>query len=493
MGKFKKGDRIKNSSLYVIDYVSGNRVRCGCEVCNNSKLEDYVSMVYNESDLIKGGVQCRFCKEIEKAKENGLFNEREIYLELLSNNSSMDITCAKIGRRVVIDEEDLGNERFTSRYPLGVRYGELLSISYLSAIKRKDEYGVHYTIPTHLVLKCENCGYITFEDIKGLNKKKHVCPICYRLKNQMQMKSKRREEYLYKKDIEKSQSKDFKYIKSEFSKIDRNKAMQKSVKTLESKNPDFKVVDITKDGGATTYHLVCKECGSIVTCMRSNAKIEECSFCKSRVKNKEFTKVGYLYKNYIGSIFNGLRVISQDGTTCEVECIKCKKIRSNIDLYGVLGRRYYCDCARSKVSIECPNCYAPLDDISYEDIYSGRLPSCPSCGGVVDESEFLIAIESMDYGNSLRSKLELANEGISSKAVKKIRFGNKFAVDTLIVEKDSVYKGNDEKSYYRCFCKKHNVGLTLSEDEIQNYDCQYCDDTRQRIIANPDSDSIKLE
>ena len=80
----------------------------------------------------------------------------------------------------------------------------------------------------------------------------------------------------------------------------------------------------------------------------------------------------------------------------------------------------------------------------------------------------------------------------SEKANKSIRFGNKFAVESLIVEKEPVYKGNDEKSYYRCFCKKHNVGLTLSEDEIQNYDCEYCNDSRQSIIANPDADSIKL-
>ena len=84
------------------------------------------------------------------------------------------------------------------------------------------------------------------------------------------------------------------------------------------------------------------------------------------------------------------------------------------------------------------------------------------------------------------------NESISSKASKKIKFGNKFAVDSLIVEKDSVYKGNNEKSYFRCFCKKRNVGLTLSEDEIRSYNCEFCDDSRQKIIANPDAGSIKL-
>lgn len=494
MAKFSKGDSVSNSSLYIIDYVSDSRLRCGCSVCGKGITDEFVSMIYNESDLLKGGVSCRFCNEVEQAKSEGYYNERNVYLELLAKSSATDIVSARVNTRcVVTDETDLSNHKFSSQYPLGVKYGELISIAYLTTIKKKDEYGIHYSIPTHIVLKCESCGYITFVDIRSLNKVAHVCPLCFKLRNQMSAKLKQREENQFQKDAERSQLKDFQCVKSEFSKLATNKAMQKSVKTLEEKNTGYKVVDISKDGGATTYHLVCKDCGTVTTCMRSNAKIGECEFCKSKNENKDFSKMGYLFKDYIGSIFNGLKVISQSGLTCEVECIKCKKKRTDLDLYNVLGKRYYCDCVRSKIRIECPNCFAPLPEVSYGDIYSGKLPDCPSCGSPVEESEFLIAIESMDYGNSLRAKLDLANKGISDKATKKIRFGNKFAVDTLLVERDSVYKGNDEKSYYRCFCKKHNVGLTLSEDEIRSYNCEYCDDTRQKIIANPDAGSVKLD
>lgn len=493
MAKFKKGDNIKNSSLYVLEYVSSSRIRCGCSSCGKGLTDDLVSMVYNESDLVKGGISCRFCNEVEKAKSEGYYNERNIYMELLEKSLSLDVVTAKVNNRYVItDEKELGIPNFTKQFPLGTKYGELTSIAYMTTVKKKDEYGIHFTIPTHLVLKCESCKYITFIEVKNIGKVVNVCPLCFKLRNKMKEKLKQREDNKIKRDTERNQDKDFQYIKSEFSKLATNKAMQKSVKALEDKNKGYKVVDISKDGGATTYHLVCNDCGSIVTCMRSNAKIGECKFCKDKKDNKDFTRVGYLYKDYTGSIFNGLKVVSQSGLSCEVECIKCGKKKKNLDTFGVLSKRYYCDCIRSKIRIECPNCFAPLPDVSYNDIYTSNLPICPDCKQSVDESEFLIAIESMDYGNSLRAKLELANRGISDKAVKQIRFGNKFAVDTLIVERDSVYKGNNEKSYYRCFCKKHNVGLTLSEDEIQSYNCEFCDDSRQKIIANPDSSSIKL-
>lgn len=493
MGKLFKGDNIKNSSLFVIDYVSDSRVRCGCTKCNQGVSDTYVSMIYNESDLLKGGVKCRFCNEVNKAKEDVIYSERQIYLDMLASSSKANTITAKLNTRfVVTDEDELNISSFSTKYPLNKKYGELISIAYMTVLKKKDEYGLHYTIPTHLVLKCETCGYIKFVSIKDINSINHVCPLCYKLRNKMIKRNKEREDAINKKDIEKSQSRDFGTVKTEFSKLASNKLMQKSVSTLESKNSGYKVIDITKDGGATTYHLVCEKCGSITTCMRSNAKVGECQFCKSKEENKDYSKVGYLYKDYIGTIFNGLKVISQNGLECEVECIKCGKKRI-VNTYGVLSKRYYCDCEASKISMECPYCFAPLPSVSYKDIYSGKSIKCPSCNEIIDDSEFLIAIEGMDYSNSLRSKLAIANNGISDKAVKKIKFGNKFAVDTLIVEKDSVYKGNDEKSYFRCFCKEHNIGLLLSEDEIQSYECQYCDDSRQKIIANPDSSSIKLE
>lgn len=493
MPKFSKGDKVGNSTLSVLDYVSNSRIRCVCSECGKGDNDDYVSMVYNESELSSSNVQCRFCAEIKKAKANGVYTEKEIYMNLLAKSSATSILSDRTGTRCVITNiVDLGNSKFSDQYPLGEKFGDLVSIAYVSTIKRKDEYGLHYTVPTHIVLKCENCGYITFIEVNKLRSINHVCPLCFNLKNQMQLKLKQREEQSIRRDIAKSHERDFQSVRTEFSKLSTNKSMQKNVSTLESKNPDYKVVDITKDGGATTYHLVCKKCGSVVTCMRSNARVEDCSFCKAREENKDFSKMGYLYKNYVGSVFNGLKIVSQTGFTCEVECLKCGKRRSNLDLNGVLSKRHYCDCERSKISIECPYCYAPTPSITYGDIYSGKLPCCPSCKKVINESEYLIAIESVDYGDSLRSKLKLANSSISDKAIKKIQFGNKFAVDSLIVEKDPVYKGNDAKAYYRCFCKKHNIGLVLSEDELKKYDCEFCDDTRQKIIANPDSDSIKL-
>ena len=82
MAKFSKGQKINNSSLYVIEYVSDSRVRCGCSICNKGVTDEFVSMIYNESDLQKGRVSCRFCNEVEKAKIEGYFNERAVYLEL---------------------------------------------------------------------------------------------------------------------------------------------------------------------------------------------------------------------------------------------------------------------------------------------------------------------------------------------------------------------------------------------------------------------------
>lgn len=493
MYKFREGELVKGSTLRVVKYLSDKMVECNCDICGTTEKEGLVSMIYKEAELHKHPA-CRFCSEREKAIANGLLKDSDIYMELLSKSSAIDILTARVGQRcIVTNSDELTNKNFACKFPLGSIYGELKSIGYLTTISKRNEYGVYFTTPTHIALKCKKCEYITFVKDTEINRVVHSCPLCsnLRIKRKSQLDNKKIVDC--QRDIEKSQGRDFLQVSTEFSKLSRNKAMQKSVKTLEDKNKSYKVIDITKDGGATTYHLVCKDCGSIVTCMRSNAKISSCSFCEEKNKNKDYSKVGYLFKNYIGSIFNGLRVVKQDGIMCDVECIKCNKIRSNLDLYSVLSRRFFCDCAKSGVSLECFNCYAPLPLISFKDLYNNNLPKCPSCSTRVSEEDVLIAVEGMDYTNSLRAKLDLANSGVSDKATKKIRLGNKFAVDTLLVEKEPVYKGNNEKSYYRCFCKKHNIGLTLSEDEIMNYQCDYCDDSRQCIIANPDASSIKLD
>lgn len=489
MPRLEKKSNISNSTLYVKEYVSESRVICGCSVCDELRASKFVNMVYNEADLVKGGVSCRFCSELKKAESLGLFKDRDNYMALLEKSLGLSLTTSKVGDNfIVTDSLEFASNKVGKNYPLHKRYNDLVSIAYYASIKKKDEYGIHFSKPSHIVLKCEDCGFIKFVPVAGINKESHICPICSSLKSKKDTAEKKRNELKVQKDIESSKMRDFKCVKTVFSRLSTNKAMQKSVKTLEEKNPDFKVVDISKEGGATSYNLACKKCGSVVSCMRSNANLGECEFCKSR----GIYERGYLFKNYVGSVFNGLKIVSQSDFTCDAECIRCKKVKENLDLYAMLGKRYYCDCAGSAVSTECPHCFAPLPRLTFDDIYSGKEVVCPCCNEVIDNDEFLIAIESMDYGNSLRSKLALANEGISDKASKKIRFGNKFAVDTLIVESDSVYKGNDEKSYYRCFCKKHNVGLTLSEDEIRNYNCSSCDDIRQKIIANPDAKMITL-
>lgn len=489
MGKFKEGDKIKNSSLYVIEYVSNSRVLCGCSVCGKSGNNLYVSMVYNESDLEKGDVSCRFCSEVNKARVKGLYKDYDIYMSLLEKSLSLGLTTAHFGDVcVVTDAEEFDTPEKVLKYPLKEKYNDLTSVGYLTKVKKKDAYGIHYTLPSHIILKCESCNYTVFEPFADIGKSSNICPICSVLKAKYTKAEERREQFRIEADKVRSYKRDFNRIKTAFDRLATNKAMQKSVKTLETKNPDYKVIDISKDGGATTYQLACKKCGSVYSCMRSNKKLDTCKFCQEHDANAK----GYLYKDYRGTVFNGLKILSQDGFTCEVQCVKCKKVRKGVDLYSVLGRSVYCDCEGSVIRIECPNCFAPLPDISYADVYRGKEIVCPSCNQVVDHNEFTIAIETLDYGNSLRSKLEMVNEGISDKANKKIKFGSKFAVDTLIMEHEPLYKGNDEHSYYRCFCKKHNIGLILSDDEIKDYHCEYCDDIRQRLIANPDAKSIKL-
>lgn len=499
MGKFSIGDKIPHTTLSVLNYVSESRVRCKCSDCGQGVLDNYVSMVYNEADLLSGKASCRFCAEQKKAIIDGVYAHRDTFMKMIAKNSPTDImVMAKGSRCLITDESDLEDrdKDIAIKFPLGENvnlYGDLVAIAYLTTIRSKNEYGICYTRPTMIALKCRNCGYIKFIEFKDIVKVKHVCPLCYRLKSQMKFTEQKREEQQLLKDAEKSQLEDFSSVKTEFSKFSTNKLMQKNVKALENKNKGYKVVDITKDGGATTYHLVCEKCGSIVTCMRSNARLSDCSFCNSREQNKDYTKQGYLFRDYVGSIFNSLRVISQTGLTCEVECIRCKKKRVGVSIYDVISRHIFCDCERSKVSVLCPKCGYDIYQ-SYKNIYSGNFScSCPKCNTSIDKEEFLISSSSLDYANSLRSKLSMANESISDKgATNKIRFGNEFAVEHLVVESEPVYKGNDEKSYYRCFCKIHNLGLTLSGDEIRNYEHQYCDDSRQKIIANPDADSISM-
>lgn len=494
MSKFTEGYLVEGTTLRVVKYISDKMVECTCDYCGVKESDNLVSMIYKESELVKKS-KCRFCVARDNAfKEERIINDRRVYQEMERNTKSIGTPNFNPNQRcVVTDPICLGNYKFTNMYPLNVKYGELEAIGYVTNINKRDTCGVHFNIPTQLALKCNFCGYISLVGVSNLNKIVHSCPLCSKLRLTRKTQIDTYNKNNIQKDIERSQKRDFLSVQTEFSKLSRNKMMQQSVKSLEDKNVGYKVVDITKDGGATTYHLVCKDCGSISTCMRRNAKVGICKFCEDKKNSKDFTKVGYLYKNYIGAIFNGLKIVGQRGVNCKVMCIKCKKQREDLDLYGVLSKRYYCDCQQSGVMLECPSCYAPIPIISYKNAYSGKLPKCKSCGVSISEEDVLIAIEGMDYSNSLRAKLDLANVSISDKANRKIRFGNKFAIETLIVEKEPVYKGNDEKSYYRCFCKKHNVGLTLSEDEIMNYQCEYCDDIRQSIIANPDSGSIKLD
>lgn len=497
MSKFNKGDKIQGTTLSVLSYISDSRIRCKCSECNQGEFNTYVSMVYNESDLISGKATCRFCLEKSKAKENGIYTHRDIYMEMLAKSSPTDILLLPKGTRCLITDEfdlELKDKDIAVQFPLGKEYGELVSIAYLTTIRSRDEYGVHYTKPTMIALKCRNCGYITFVEFKNINKVVHVCPLCNNLKNQSILAEKKKREKQLLRDAEKSQERDFQSVKTEFSKIQTNKAMQKNVKTLEEKNKGYKVVDIRKSGGATVYHLVCEKCGSVVTCMRSNARIKECEFCKQKEENKDYTKMGYLYKDYTGTIFNGLRVVSQAGLTCEVECVRCKKRRVGVSLYSVISRNCFCDCELSKVrDFSCPECYTPLQDKSFKEIYTTEISyKCTNCGREVVNSDYLLEMSGMDYTNSLRSKLNMANSKISGNTIKSITFGNSFASDCLVTEKEPVYRGNDEQGYYRCFCKEHNVGLVLSEGEIKDYNHQYCDDLRQKIIANPDANSIKL-
>lgn len=509
MAKFNIGDKIKGTSLEVVSYTSPSRVKCKCTECSaiggDALLDEkLVSFTFNEADLVNGTASCRLCKEKKLFEERGYFKDRDEYLAL---TQKMKIYG---GDWLVYDQDELPDSGISKSEKIrnNVIKGDTNSLN-LVAYRTKYK-GVHYRLGqqlfsydvTGLVLRCPNCGYTKIMPPKSLRGKQDdcFCPICTKLRANVAKSTETRRLNTKIRAIEKSAKKDFIKAQTVFDKAVSNKRVQKSINTLESISQDFSVVDISKLGTGNTleYKCMCKKCGNIVTSLRSNKRITECTVCKRNSEHPELKpKLGVLHKSYIDSVFNYLRIISQDGTTCSVKCEGCGKVRDNLSLYDVINRKYCCDCDYSSDYFKCsnPQCNHELGMYSYADVLKGNVPEyCPECGEYCVSSINMTVAET-DSKLSLRRKIQKLNESInkdvSRNASNQLKFTNCNNGD-LLVESSAIYSGTDEKSYYRCYCKKHNVPLILSEEELLNYECEYCDDSRQKIIANPDADSISM-
>ena len=294
----------------------------------------------------------------------------------------------------------------------------------------------------------------------------------------------------------------------------KNKAQEQADKfaeLLQSKNPKCFVHGLVQDN-MLVGKAICKLCGYSrgehpYTKGRTDWDLGECKGCKAKIQDPFFR--GKYKMDYVGKVFNGMEITKQyeaaEGFLCDVRCISksktgmCGKNRFGLPLHEVINRKYFCEnCKNLSVLVMCGGkvkihgewfpCEEPLH-VTIANLEKGDF-QCKKC------RNFKVTREVFDKKAAFQD-VELTFELADSKLKKELGTGQtKFDVENnLIISKEDLYKGvADAQGYKRVACIKDNGHLTLSNDEIEEFDCNdHCSNIQQKMLPDIFSKQVQSQ
>lgn len=499
---------IEGTTLEFISKLPDDMCRCRCITCGT---EDTYKFSYIKSK----GQECRTCKRYKNPGNlinNGIKNKIEVLVR-------EEINRIKGAPPLREGSDYIETKKTFKRIPLGKFYGDYKVFGYCG------KYGPNGARKRYekVVLRCDRCGNFKEVSIRDIDdSSKFYCGVCSKIrkeaetrvndamaeiKNKEIQSAQKAQELIRKKQeekeqreldklnrqLEKEQKKRTDELLREQQKREKiankeNAKLQEYKRLISEKNPGYFVKVKPENPGFITT-LICKECGTVISFTNTNRnKVYECEGCKKKKENPFYK--GTYTKDYINSVFNGLRIVNQykddEGFKCDAVCRYCGEEFNNIDLFDVINRKIYCECKYSCVDVFCDKCGTPISITKKELSTLGDNGITCKCGEQILKSTIENEVVIEDTSQTMRDKAKAIGEKFKSNNVD-IKPDIK-----LIKEREPLYAGTDGEYYYRCTCIDHNVTLILNNTEIENYDHTQCNDIRQHLLAKPESDKIKM-
>lgn len=218
----------------------------------------------------------------------------------------------------------------------------------------------------------------------------------------------------------------------------------------------------------------CTECGNIIDAEFKDfddfiSTVEAgCKQCNSFAKQ---TKNYINNNNWVGYIKHCKKttdVIDRGNVKIAVtKCLMCGKVKEIPLTTFVLASKIVCDsCIDKKVVIKCPICNGIHNiELTVRDIYdTDKQAICPAKQQRFSMSRCRLAHEH-------QCKLDYLVQNFPD-------FDDYTEINGLIKSNSMFYKGTDGNKYNTCYCPEHNKMLTLRDDEILEYQHQFCADSR---------------
>lgn len=481
---FKEGDIVK--TLKLVKQVTPKKFACSCEKCKTQFDNKIVSMNYTTNYLeSQQEPLCRFCQLLESCDipENIL----NFYSECMKTTKDIEmwyVASKRLGSgsKCIVLDNSYGlvlpmpintvinkgtDDEFIFKGLVGTIKGKSAE-TFVKLYKKIDGY----------FYECKSCGVVLpCEKVKGFEH----CPLCYKMRQHNKRVKAQNKEESVKKLQSKNKARNLNFIQSKLDSIKEGTDKYNRIEKLKASNPSYTLLDFD-DRHSTEYTLACNSCGSICKVNRANKTIGTCFFCQ----NNPSHMLGLLKQDHLHEVNNYIKLIEQNGLNCTIKCLGCGRETKDASLYRFLKGSYFCDCSyTSSIGNEvlpyCENCNSPLQSgYSMKDYIKKKPFICSSCG--VDQYDNLATeLITMDYSASLRLKLKHAGEVIKPDFSKR-------GVSDLLIESEPLYVGVDNLQYNRCFCVRHNKVLLLSSEEIENYNHDNCNDTRQDLFSGMKDD-----
>jgi len=470
---------IDGTTLEIIKHGKKGKVYCKCHVCN-------MVDVYNKKYLVENSQECRYCKQVKNL----------YYDESLNETNQINI---------LIKEEKLRNEGKLGKLRAGRKY-------VITSDKYKDEYGDigenlevigvygswgtgKMMKPTHIITKCLVCGALKIRMIQKQSgvTVKYGCKTCTKIKEYRSIHENKLKDMEKREKLERE--KEIERREEQKGKLKRNseaKKLEKYTNLIKDNNREYFVsVDNTDD--KKVAYFVCKSCGYITTKVRPNKnfKVQECPGCVQRLKNKNYRGICKL--DMRGKIYNGMEIIDQytdedKGYLCDIKCAVCGEAKSTIrgvSLLDVINRKYVHDCDYYITEYKCDKC-GNINSIKVSKFLENQTATCDKCGNELDKSVINYDISAYDMKLNFNRARKSADGKLIVKDIKASQNSN------LYYESIPIYRSNDE-DYFRCICSKHGTRLTLSSTEINNYDCERCNDVHENTFKTLNPKNIKVK
>ena len=495
--KYKSGDRVGNTTLYV-EQTYYSKVVCRCQKCLESD-------VYTEEEL-DFGTGCRICDNISREKQRlvispttDMKNVAKLYAKQTYRSGSTAAFTMPAGYK--IDEVGVGSE-----------FGQFRVQDFVGKVYRNGN-GWKHGDPRQVVAICKYCEtYSRLIDVskvaeyiktgKGLDVQ---CPCCGKIINEargrVEALKKNKSEHLKKvvaknnsneakKTTEDGISKLISRVKSPLDNVKPGSKIDKLLSKVKSMNADLEIQDIEPIKSSYKVVCTCGKCGTEVSVLSSNRSKEvECPGCK--LKATDINYVGAYKRNYVGTTKNLMELLGRDGDTCTVKCNSCGRVYTNIKFYDWYKGKVICNCDNNTLTdVLCNEC--------------GEFMTIPLSKviGKVDNTEEIVcnkcgAKSGHTYGEICDDYLEAPSVAITTSnklgvARKKLRESTEKVNNELVRTKEPLFIGTDGKMYYRCTCLIHDSDMILNDDEIAVFNHQQCTDARQHMMKDINKDNVKF-